>query len=436
MNQASPATHDDVVRKAAFSLLREALSQERGEEGEWTEHKDFLKLSPQQRGSCLHLALTTLRHLGSIDALIARRMTREPKGAQRAVLHLLRLGVCELLWLNTPAYAAVNSYVELTKKLEFRTLAGMVNAILKRISESGANELAALDTAKLDMPAWMWQRWVKAYGEEAVRSIAAIHAQEPPLDISVKGEPADWAEALDATLLPTRSLRRMKTGRITELPGFEEGAWWVQDAAAALPVKLMGSIAGKRVLDMCAAPGGKTAQACAAGAHVTALERSPARALRLAHNLERLKLKATIIEGDAHDYTTSDTFDAVLLDAPCTATGTLRRHPEIAWKRTPQDSERLSHIQHSLLAHAAQLTNPGGVLVYATCSLEPEEGEDRIRKFVKEYPYFRLVPADAATLGIPAEWVNAEGMLRILPCFWQERGGMDGFFAAALRKGE
>lgn len=436
MNQASPTASDDMVRKAAFSLLREALSLERGEDGEWTEHKDFLKLTPQQRGSCLHLTLTTLRHLGSIDALIARRMTREPKGAHRAVLHVLRLGVTELLWLNTPAYAAVNSYVELTKKLDFHALSGMVNAILKRISETGARELAALDMAKLDMPAWIWQRWAKAYGEEAVRHIAAIHAQEPPLDISVKGAPQNWAEALEATALPTGSLRRMKAGRIPDLPGFAEGAWWVQDAAAALPVKLMGTLTGKRVLDMCAAPGGKTAQACAAGAHVTALERSPARALRLAHNLERLKLEATIIEGDAHDYATSNTFDAVLLDAPCTATGTLRRHPEIAWKRTPQDIERLGRIQHSLLAHAAQLTSPGGLLVYATCSLEPEEGEERIRQFVKEYPYFTVVPADTSALGIPTDWVNTEGMLRILPCHWQERGGMDGFFAAALRKGD
>lgn len=434
MNQEASTPPDNAVRKAAFVLLREALNTERGEEGEWTEHADFLRLEPPERAACLNLALTALRHLGSIDSLLAKRMTRQPRGTHRAVLHLMRLGVVELLWLKTPDYAAVHSYVKITRQLGFDALTGLVNAVLKRISEIGAEELAALDIAKLDTPVWLWQRWSAAYGEEEVRRMAAMHAKEPPLDISISRFPDTWTAALDATLLPTGSLRRAKAGKVTELSGYDKGEWWVQDAAAALPVKLFGDIADKRVLDMCAAPGGKTAQLCAAGAQVTALERSSTRLMRMRHNLERLKMEAELVETDAHDYRTT-TFDAVLLDAPCTATGTLRRHPEIAWKRTPQDIARLDSIQHSLLAHAASLTAPGGLLVYSTCSLEPEEGEERIKKFLEEYPYFCLIPVSHAALGVPQHWVNPQGMVRVLPSYWEERGGVDGFFAALLRNG-
>lgn len=435
MNQAQ-ATPDNAVRRAAFVLLKDALSRERTEEGEWTEHPDFLKLEPQGRGACLNLALTTLRHLGSIDAVLAARMTKQPKGSHRAALHLLRLGTAELLWLNTPAYAAVNSYVGLTRSQGFEALTGLVNAVLKRISEIGAAELASLDMAKLDTPVWMWQRWSRAYGEEQVRKIAAMHLHEPPLDITVKDAPEGWAERLDAHLLPTGSLRRMKTGRVGELPGYEEGAWWVQDAAAALPVKLFGDIKGKRALDMCAAPGGKTAQLAASGAHVTALERTPSRLLRMQHNLDRLRLEAECLEIDAHDYMPHDPFDCVLLDAPCTATGTIRRHPEIAWMRSMDDVARLAGAQHSLLAHAATLTAPGGLLVYATCSLEPEEGERQATKFLEDHPHFIRIPADAESLGVPAHWIDAAGQLRVLPGYWEERGGVDGFFATLLRRGD
>lgn len=405
-----------------------ALSHERPEEGEWTEHRDFLKLEPRQRGACLNLALTALRRLGGIDALLAAHMTRRPKGSHRDALHLMRLGAAEILWLGTPAYAAVNAYVEITRKQGFPTLTGLVNAVLKRVSENGAAMLAAQDSARSNTPPWLWQRWVAAYGEEAVRQMAASHVAEPALDISVKRDVEIWAEKLEAALLPTGSLRRRCAGRVSELPGYAEGAWWVQDAAAALPVRLMGNVAGKRVLDMCAAPGGKTAQLCAAGASVTALDRSPARLAHLERNLQRLKLEAALLATDAREYKPEAGFDGVLLDAPCTATGTIRRHPEIAWMRTERDIQQMQVIQRSLLAHAATLVTPGGVLVYAVCSLEPEEGEDHIRRFLTERPGFRLLPADSAHLGIPAEGVNAEGMLRLLP------GGTDGFFAAALRK--
>lgn len=433
MNQASPP--DNPVRHAAFVLLRDALTHEQAHDGEWTDHQEFLKLEPAGRAACLNLALTTLRHLGSIDALLAARMTKQPKGSHRAVLHLLRLGTAELLWLGTPPYAAVNSYVDLTRKQGFEALTGLVNAVLKRISEIGASELAALDMAKLDTPVWLWQRWIRAYGEDNVRKMAAMHMREPALDISVKDAAADWVNPLEAELLPTGSLRRPKAGRVTELPGYEEGAWWVQDAAAALPVKLFGSCENKRVLDMCAAPGGKTAQLAAAGAHVTALDRSPSRLLRMEHNLHRLGLDAELVETDAHDYLPQAAFDCVLLDAPCTATGTIRRHPEIAWMRSIQDVAQLVEIQHSLLCRAAEFTAPGGTLVYATCSLEPEEGEAQIKRFLSDHPYFIAIPVDADALGIPRHWVNDAGSLRILPCYWEERGGIDGFFAAVLKKG-
>lgn len=433
MNQAS-VHPDHGVRAAAFALVRDALSKERRSEGEWTDHPEFQKLEGQPRATCLNLSLTVLRHLGSIDTLLAARMTKQPKGSHRAVLHLLRLGTAELLWLNTPAYAAVNAYVELARKQGFEGMTGFVNAILKRIGESGADALARIDLAKLDTPVWLWQRWQQAYGEEQVRKIAAMHAREPALDISVAQDAAHWATLLPAEPLPTGSLRRARAGRVRELPGFEAGAWWVQDAAAALPVRLFAALPGATALDMCAAPGGKTAQLCAAGATVTALDHAPARLTRLQRNLERLRMQAHTVETDALDFAPATGFDRVLLDAPCSATGTIRRHPEIAWMRTAQDINRLSAIQSALLEHAARLTLPGGQLVYATCSLEPEEGERQIERFLHDHPEFRTMPVDAAALGIPAHWVDPQGRLRILPCYWEERGGLDGFFACRMDK--
>lgn len=427
--------HETAVRKTAFALLREALSKEHAQHAEWTEHPDFLQMEPRERAACLNLTLTVLRHMGSIDALLAARMTKQPKGSHRAVLHLLRLGTAELLWLNTPAYAAVNSYVDLTRKQGFDAMTGLVNAVLKRIGEIGASELARLDAAKLDTPVWLWQRWSAAYGEENVRRIAAMHLQEPPLDVTVREAPERWMPALEAEALPTGSLRRRKGGQVGELPGYAEGAWWVQDAAAALPVKLFGEVRGKRALDMCAAPGGKTAQLAAAGAQVTALEPASARLARLQSNLARLQLEAECVETDAREYAANAPFDCVLLDAPCTATGTIRRHPEIAWMRSAEDVARLSELQRHLLGSAAKLTASGGLLVYATCSLEPEEGERQVERFLTEHPYFIQIPADAASLGVPAHWIAGPGYLRILPSYWEERGGTCGFFAALMKRG-
>jgi 16S rRNA (cytosine967-C5)-methyltransferase len=393
-------------------------------------------LPAERRGECRNLVLTALRNLGTINALLARRLSRPLADCPPPLLHLLQLGAAELLWLETPAYAAVHSYVELAKSGAGAKQGGLVNAVLKRLSEQGKEELAQRDIPRSNTPDWLWKRWCAAFGEDAARRMAEQHGHEAPLDLTLKrGEDAArWAELLEAELLPSGSLRRRNAGIITALPGFREGAWWVQDASAALPVQLMGAMDGLRALDLCAAPGGKTAQMAAAGAQVTALDRAPARLERVRENLTRLGLAAELIAADALNFRTPHPFPRVLLDAPCTATGTLRRHPEAAWQRKIQDVTRLAAAQKKLLAHAAALVAEGGTLVYSVCSLEPEEGERQVEEFLLGHPQFRLLAANAAAPHLPPEWVDAHGALRILPHYLGERGGMDGFYAAALMR--
>jgi 16S rRNA (cytosine967-C5)-methyltransferase len=286
---------------------------------------------------------------------------------------------------------------------------------LRRLAREGAERLAALDPAVLDTPPWLLARWNENYGEATARAIAGAHGHEPALDLTVKSDPQTWADKLDGRPLPTGSVRTVAHGAVTSLPGFAEGAWWVQDAAAALPARLFGNVGGLHVADLCAAPGGKAAQLAAAGARLTAVDRSPARLERLRGNLSRLSLEAELVCADVEEWT-AEPFDAVLIDAPCSSTGTIRRHPDVPWLKQPSDLAALAALQRRLIARAATLTRPGGVLLYCTCSLEPEEGQQAIDEFLAREAGWRRVPITPSELAGRAEFITGGDDLRTLPC--------------------
>ncbi len=391
-------------------------------------------LDERDRAFARLLSATVLRRLGQIDSLIDGCLERPLPAKAAKVKDLLRLGVAQLVFLDTPPHAAVTTSVEMTKAAGLPAHVKLVNAVLRRLARDGKTLAAGQDAPRLDTPDWLWDAWTAAYGAETCRAIAQAHLAEAPLDFSVKADAPGWAGRLEAELLPTGSLRRPAGGLVSALPGYAEGAWWVQDAAAALPARLLGPVAGQRVADLCAAPGGKTAQLAAAGAEVTALDRSPARLERLSANLTRLHLNAHVQLADASAWEPAVPFDAVLLDAPCSATGTLRRHPDAAWLKRPEDVARLAAAQDRLLAAASRMLRPGGMLVYCTCSLQAEEGAERIDALLAGGAPLRRVPIGAGEVGGLSELLTPVGDLRSLPCHLAEKGGMDAFYAARLQK--
>lgn len=384
------------------------------------------------------IATVAVRRLGTIRHALAALLE---KGYPRKAEHLewiLIAAAAQILFLDLPDHAAVDLAVR-AARLDSRTapFANLINAVLRNLIRRRHELLAPADPLERDTPPWLAKRWIKAYGEATARAIACAHMREPPLDVTVKSDPATWAERLDGVVLPTGSVRVRARAPIPELPGFGEGEWWVQDAAAALPARLLHVRPGERVLDMCAAPGGKTAQLALSGAKVTAVDRSPERLKTLSANLQRLGLQAEIAPADAAVYEASP-FDAVLVDAPCMATGTIRRHPDVVWTKTPNDLEKLAELQARLLDRAAILLRPEGRIVYCVCSLEPEEGEAQANAFLRRHPELSRDPIDSSKDGAPPEFITPEGDLRSLPCCWPaddaRLAGLDGFFAARFVK--
>ena len=358
-------------------------------------------------------------------------MRARPKAIR--VHNLLRLGAAQLLFLDTPAHAAVGETVALASG-PHAYAKGLVNAVLRRVAREGKEDLARQDAPRLNTPDWLWESWKAAYGEPAAHAIADAHLAEPPLDLTVKADPEDWAARLDGERLYGNTVRRPAGGAIEDLPGYAEGAWWIQDAAAALPARLLGDVRGRTAIDLCAAPGGKTAQLAAVGAAVTAVELSDRRAGRLRSNLQRLQLEARIEVADALAWRPPRPVGHVLLDAPCTATGTIRRHPDIAWHKSAADVTRMAALQQGLLEAAVAMLEPGGMLVYASCSLQPEEGPQVIeRALARGLPVARQ-PVEPSELDGLAVDLTSEGDVRTLPCQLAGRGGLDGFFIARLRR--
>ena len=426
---ARPAT----ARGVALDVLDRVLGEARPLDDTFAGHPALASLDGRDRAFARLLVTVTLRRLGQIDDLLDRFLKTRPKAI--GVHNLLRLGAAQLLFLDTPAHAAVGETVALAAG-PHAFAKGLINAVLRRVGREGKDRLAAQDGARLNTPEWLWQSWCAAYGEARARAIAEAHLVEPPLDLSVGSEPEAWAARLGAEHLYGDTVRRPAGGAIEDLPGYAEGAWWVQDAAAALPARLLGEVRDRTVVDLCAAPGGKTAQLAAAGAEVIAVEISDRRAPRLRANLERLRLEARIEIADALTWRPPRPVGHVLLDAPCTATGTIRRHPDIAWHKTPDDVTRMAELQARLLEAALEMLAPGGVLVYASCSLQPEEGPQVIEQaLARRLPLARL-PVRAVELdGLPVE-ITPAGDVRTLPCHLAARGGLDGFFIARLRRHE
>ena len=416
------------ARKAALSIFSRVLRQRRPLDSAL----DALKaLSPRDAGFARALASQTLRHFGELDAVI-RQFVAKPLAPHKAgpTSEILLLGACELLILKVPPHAAVDAANRLAqadgKAVHFKAL---INAVLRRIAREGETVHAGLDAARLNTPDWLWARWSAQYGEDTARAIARAHDREAPLDITLIRENAVHPES--APLLGL-SRRVRAEGRIEEMPGFVDGGWWVQDVAATLPVLLLGELAGRRVIDLCAAPGGKTLQLAASGADVKAVEIDSARAARIRENLLRTGLKADVIECDARDF--DGKAPLVLLDAPCTATGTIRRHPDLPWIKSGGDVTAQAGLAYDLLESAAAMVEADGCLVFAVCSLEREEGEEQIAAFLAAHPEFARLPVTAEDVCGHEEWITAEGDLRTLPCHLPEMGGMDGFYAARLRR--
>lgn len=409
----------DPVREAAFDLLTAVLDHRRPLD-------DALDSLPEaasrDRAAAHRLAATVLRRLGTLDTVLEPYLRKRPP---EPVRHVLRIGAAGLLLLQTPEHAAVATAVELARSRGLASFAGLVNAVLRRIATTGTAALAELDGPRLDTPAWLWASW----GKHA-RAIAVAHTHPAALDLTLRPG-ADRPSG--GEILPTGSVRFPPGTPPESVEGFVQGSMWVQDAAAALPAKLLRAQPGERVADLCAAPGGKTAQLAASGAVVTAVERDAKRMRRLGENLRRWRLRATLVQADAASWQPEDAFDAVLLDAPCSATGTIRRHPDVLRLKRPQDVRALAQAQDRLLDAVPRLLRSGGRLIFSVCSLQPEEGPQRVAAALARGPW-RLDPFTPAELAALPEALTEEGFLRTHPGMWAELGGMDGFFTARLAR--
>jgi 16S rRNA (cytosine967-C5)-methyltransferase len=432
---ASPAPPGLAARRIAADIVNGVLRRRRPLD-EQLETSGLGALPERDRALVRALVASVLRRLGTLRHLLAAHLERGlPREAPQVEAALL-VGAAQILFLDVPDHAAVDLSVRLTQADRHAArYAGLVNAVLRRLTQDGASRLATLDTILLDTPEWLMRRWIAHYGEPTARAIAAAHACEPALDLTVKSDPQAWAERLSGRVLATGSVRTIPAGPVSQLPGYDEGAWWVQDAAAALPVRLLGDVRDKSVAELCAAPGGKTAQLAHAGAQVVAVDRSPARLARLRQNLMRLQFSAETVVADATQWQAGP-FDAVLLDAPCSSTGTIRRHPDIPWLKSEADLRQLVALQTRLLDQAATLPKPGGTLVYCVCSLEPEEGEQAVAALLERNPDLRRSPIRPEEVAGLAELLTPEGDLRTLPCHLPDpnprMAGLDGFYAARI----
>jgi 16S rRNA (cytosine967-C5)-methyltransferase len=428
------------ARVAAARAVAEAVTQARPLEERLAADLTLRGAGVDKRDPALARSIATvaLRRLGTIRKALAERLEKGMPKRSGTLEWTLAVGAAQILFLDTPDHAAVDLGVRAARADSASApFAALVNAVLRGVARDRDAILAASDPLDDDTPPWLAARWRAIYGEATARAIAAAHRSEPTLDISVKSDAAGWAEKLGGIVLPTGSARLDTHQAVVELEGYAEGEWWVQDAAAALPARLINPRLGMRVADLCAAPGGKAAELAAAGANVTTIDRSAERLKLLAANFERLKLHSEIVVADALAFD-APPFDAVLLDAPCTATGTIRRHPDVAWTKRPGDIGQLVKLQAQLIDKAIALTRPGGLLVYCSCSLEPEEGEGQISAVLRRNPDVRRLAVAPGEIGGLAECLTALGDLRTLPChLWGDdsrRSGMDGFFAARLVK--
>ncbi len=424
------------ARRAALDVL-ERVGKGASLDEALKECRTFDVLQGPDRGFARALATTVLRRRGSLDHILGAYIDRPlPKRAAR-VMDILRLAAAQTLFLGTPDHAAVSTAVSVAAdRRETAGYAKLINAVGRKVAKTGAGALEKLP-ARIDTPGWLWRSWERGFGPQHARAIAEAHRTEPPLDLTVKSpdEAKEWADRLGAELLATGSIRLTSVSDVSSLAGYDDGAWWVQDAAAALPARLAGDIKGKQVLDLCAAPGGKTLQLAAMGANVTSVDISPPRLEKLHDNLVRTKLVANTVAEDMLKWRPEEKADVVLLDAPCSATGTIRRHPDIPWTKSDTDIAALLPLQARMIDHALTFLKPGGVLIYCVCSLQPEEGEKQADAALSRNKGLKRAPIEASEIdGLAA--TNRKGDLRTLPSMLGAQGGMDGFFAARFVVGD
>ena len=427
------------ARAVALSMLNLILTRRNPMDQVMDEHDGLHGLPPRDRAFVRMMVATTLRTLGQIDDIVLRATERRDPPEPPALNNLLRMGIAQILFMNVPDHAAVNTSVDLATTSGLSRQKGLVNAVLRRVTRDGRDWIAGQDAARINTPVWLMQAWINDYGLRAAAEIAHAGLAEASLDITLKdpAHAAHWASVLEAVALPTGTLRRNAGGSVSELSGFDDGLWWVQDAAAALPATLFGDVAGKIVIDLCAAPGGKTAQLAAAGAYVVAIDRSIKRLQRLQDNMRRLRLDSTVTveAADASLWQPREPAMHILLDAPCSATGTIRRHPDVPHLKTPDDIARLMVLQAQMLDNASRMLAPGGTLVYCTCSLQKSEGEGQIDSFLARTTVkMARKPILAEEIGGLSDALTPQGDVRILPYHMAAHGGMDGFFIARLMR--
>lgn len=431
------------ARQAAARLLAAVVDKQASLDGMLdpiSGNPAYLSLSPADRALVRAILNAALRHLPRIEGILATLLkTPLPEGA-RALQHVLDVAAAQILYLDVPDRAAVDLAVEQANgDPRNKRFASLVNALLRRLSAEKAALLEGVGAKIPALPDWFMDRLTAVYGRDQAQKIADIHLTPAAIDLTVKSDPEAWAERLGGVVLPTGSVRLADyKGAVTELEGYEQGEWWVQDAAAALPARLFGPLNGLRVVDLCAAPGGKTAQLLQAGAQVTALDMSANRLRRLRENLDRLKLDAELILANAGDFRPETLFDAALLDAPCSSTGTARRHPDVPWTKSLADVRKLTEVQERLLRHALTVVRPGGLVVFSNCSLDPLEGEEMVERVLARTSDVVRVPVDGAALFGLAGATTAKGEIRTTPAMLQAEdpaaGGMDGFYACVLRR--
>lgn len=426
-------------RKICLDILSAILRKSAGLEDEFSRIIDLedkkQKIENRDRTFIRLLLTTSLRRLGEIDFYLTKLLDKPLPTKAFFIQDVLRISIAQILFLKTPEHAAVSTAVELVKNSLFKGFSGLVNAVLHRFIKE-QNKICSIESIETsNIPQWLLNIWQKEYGIEKTRKIVSACLKEAPLDFTVKENPEFWAEKLECKVLATGTLRREKSCLVSNLPGYEEGEWWIQDFSASLPVKLFQSVTGKKVADVCAAPGGKTAQLILNGADVEAIDISKNRIKRLEENLSRLKYSSKTITQDALEWALCQkkkSFDAILLDAPCSATGTIRRHPDVLFHRKYEDIERLKDLQYNLLKAMLPLLKKEGVLIYCVCSIIPDEGVQLIDRVVQE----RLAERICLTNEIPLEIISQKGDLLVTPDCYSDDGGCDGFFAARLKKVE
>ncbi|MEM9422059.1 MAG: RsmB/NOP family class I SAM-dependent RNA methyltransferase [Pseudomonadota bacterium] len=420
------------ARGAALDVLR-LVRRGRSLDDALAACRSFYVLEGPDRGFARHLATTCLRRQGSLDGVVEHFLNSPLKADQHELRALLRLGAAQLTLLDVAPHAAASTTVDLARERgDTRGFAKLVNALCRRMAEKGKDVLAQ-QSPRADTPGWLWRSWERAYGPARTKKMAAAHRVEPPLDITLKPDAnlEEWAERLEGEVIGPQSIRRQDGGKVEELPGYEEGAWWVQDVASTLPALLAGDVSGQLVYDLCAAPGGKTLQFSAAGAQVKSVDISSNRIQRLFENLNRTSLSAQVVASDVLDWTPDEKADVVLLDAPCTATGTIRRHPDLLWSKQEKELKILATLQDRMIDHAVQLVKPGGMLIFATCSLMQKEGEERVAEALARHPALRRRPVTLEEVGnLPV--LTKDGDVRCLPSALAGQGGMDGFYSARL----